>query len=78
MNAETRFKQLSKIDKGLVEALIDQHDVAIVLAAVAEICSEKADHLRSNWQDDRSARAWERAATAIERVIGLNAIQAVR
>ncbi|REJ65784.1 MAG: hypothetical protein DWQ31_17140 [Planctomycetota bacterium] len=50
-----------------LEQLIDSASLQEVLSALAEICHEKADHLRSNWQDESSAKVWERDAQAIER-----------
>jgi len=43
-----------------LEALIDTHGLATVLGAIAGVCWEKGDHLRSNWQDPRAARVWDR------------------
>ena len=52
-----------------LEQLIDANGLAETLEAIQVICSEKADHLRANWQDDVSARAWDRAAVLIERIV---------
>jgi hypothetical protein len=45
-----------------LEALVDAHSVRAVLLDLAFICVEKADHLRSNWQDEVTAKAWDRAS----------------
>ena len=50
-----------------LEPLIDKHGMVHVLAGLALICFEKAEHLRSNWQDDNSAKVWDRAGRAIDR-----------
>lgn len=39
-----------------------------VLEALASICYGKAEHLRANWQDTRTARAWEVLARKIGRI----------
>lgn len=46
-----------------LEALVDAHSVRAVLCDLAAICWEKAQHLRVNWQDEVSAKAFERAAS---------------
>lgn len=46
-----------------LETLVDRHGLPQVLEALAMVCSAKADHLRTNWQDDGpQARAWDNAA----------------
>lgn len=52
-----------------VEHLIDLHGVAEVLNAVAQVCSEKAEHLRANWQDTRSAKAWDKASVRVSNLV---------
>jgi len=51
--------------KGQLEAMIDQSSLKEVLDMLAEICHEKADHLRSAWQDEVAAREWERMGNRI-------------
>jgi hypothetical protein len=55
----------NNIDADL-EELIDRASLGHVLAALTTICRGKADHVRSNWQDHSLARAWDRAAEAID------------
>lgn len=45
-----------------LEAMIDKHGLTHVLTGLACVCREKAEHLRSNWQDAASARVWTRDA----------------
>jgi predicted metalloenzyme YecM len=52
-----------------LEAIIDHIGLSATLAAIADICSEKADHLSANWQDETSAKTWEHAAAKIGRLI---------
>lgn len=46
-----------------LEDAIDRYSLSDVLGTLANICSAKADHLRSNWQDENAAKEWDRAAT---------------
>lgn len=44
-----------------LEHMIDDHGLSAVLEAISEICGEKAEHLRANWQDKDQANQWEKA-----------------
>jgi hypothetical protein len=57
-----------------VEEFIDQFGLPATLDMLAEIASEKADHLRSNWQDNNAAACWERAANHLRRTSGARPI----
>lgn len=46
----------------LLESLIDQSSVSEVLWALGLICSEKADHLRESWSDNKTADDWDKIA----------------
>jgi hypothetical protein len=59
MNDEQRREQ-AMADR--LETAIDAAGLGMVLEILAGICNEKADHLRSNWQDERTAREWDRNA----------------
>lgn len=59
---------ITQVDKDNLEQLIDQVGLPAVLTAIGEICSEKADHLRTNWQDVNMAREWDRSARKINSV----------
>jgi hypothetical protein len=52
-----------------LEPLIDRSSLAAVLEALCQVCWEKADHLRSNWQDHAAAKSWDKAANSIDRII---------
>ena len=45
---------------------IDKHTLCDVLEALTEVCFEKAEHLRTNWQDINAAKEWERAGHKID------------
>jgi hypothetical protein len=51
----------------VLEQLVDQHGLLRVVTCLELVCAEKAQHLRSNWQDDRSAQMWDRAAAWFRR-----------
>lgn len=49
-----------------LETLLDEYgDPADLLDALSTIASEKADHVRTNWQDDARADCWERWSNRI-------------
>ena len=49
-----------------LETLIDQYPTLTeFLAAVSDICHEKAEHIASNWQDAETAKAWRRTAVTV-------------
>ena len=48
-----------------LEALIDTYTLADVLTAISDICYGKAEHLRSNWQDENAARVWQNTARRV-------------
>lgn len=49
-----------------LEAMIDAYGLQAVLAAVSEICHDKATHIAENWQDTSTAKRWTRAAHWID------------
>jgi hypothetical protein len=56
---------LSAADELVLEGLVDKFGLQNVLNGLACICSGKADHIESNWQDKRFAKHWEKAAVHI-------------
>ncbi len=49
-----------------LEVYIDKTSLSNVLDELADICNEKAEHIRTNWQDGLLAKEWEKAAKALE------------
>lgn len=49
-----------------LEALVDRYGMSQVLFSLAAVCYEKEDHIRTNWQDKVTARAWHSDAVAVE------------
>ena len=52
------MRDLEQLERDHLEALIDRCGLSSVLMALSEICGEKAEHIRSNWQDEALARDW--------------------
>lgn len=61
-------KSLSSSDKQELESILDRSSPQAMMNALAEVCFEKADHVRSNWQDESLAKVWERCGSMIDRV----------
>ena len=51
-----------------IEAIFDRYQWSAVIEMLANICNEKAEHLRTNWQDKHTARRYETAARAFQRI----------
>lgn len=49
-----------------MEQFIDRESLDALLYLVQEICLEKAEHIRSNWQDEALAKEWEYHVDSIE------------
>ena len=56
------------IDKEEIETIIDRVGMLCFINTVVDICEEKADHIRSNWQDKHLAKVWERKAKVLNDV----------
>jgi hypothetical protein len=56
--------------KDAIEAYLDSgngfESLSEVYPMIADLCREKADHVRSNWQDEGLAHLWERFAGACD------------
>ena len=46
-------------DLATLEGLVDTYSLPRVLEALAEVCNDKASHLRSAWQDENAAKRWD-------------------
>lgn len=57
-------------DLNKVEKLVDDLSVIGVLDCLEEVCNLKAQHLRENWQDEKSAKHWEKRAKQIAKAKG--------
>ena len=68
---------LSREVEAILESFVDTFGLQNVLNGLACICSGKADHIESNWQDTRSAKHWEKAAVHIMNAADHSAIRFV-
>jgi hypothetical protein len=54
-------RDLNEAEKHYLERLIDTGGLKPVLEALSDIAAEKAEHIRTNWQDKHTARYWDEA-----------------
>jgi hypothetical protein len=59
---------MNEQDRDILEGLIDKYDLNSVLQGLFNICHLKAEHLRSNWQDKKAAKEWEKKAKEIDKI----------
>jgi hypothetical protein len=62
--------RMSEHHKTALEGFVDAYGLCEVLSILAEISNEKAEHLRTNWQDVQGAKVWERDARVCDRAAG--------
>ncbi len=60
-----------------LETLIDNCGLDNLIEAISDICTGKAEHLRSNWQDDSTAKTWEQAARYMLKVAASVSVRTV-
>ena len=48
-----------------LETYMDLHGSDAAIDLLVSICDSKADHLRTNWQDEGGARLWEKLGRAL-------------
>lgn len=63
MQTESRPKLSEVMDS--IESLIDFWGMPEIIEQLILVCDNKADHLRSNWQDERGAKNWESKAKVL-------------
>jgi hypothetical protein len=75
MNKLTPFKTISLEDittfglKETLENAIDKFCLSEVIGHLVDICDEKSEHIRSNWQDDKTCKEWDKASAKLGRVM---------
>jgi len=42
-----------------IEEIVDRFSMSTVISMLSEVASDKAEHIRANWQDKSLARKWE-------------------
>jgi hypothetical protein len=48
-----------------LESLIDKHGMVNIMLGLVHITDEKAEHVKSNWQDLELADAWRKVSHAL-------------
>lgn len=51
-----------QLDSFELEEMVDGSSFSAVLEALGDIAAEKAEHLRSNWQDSSGGKLYEKIA----------------
>ena len=59
------MRTLTSEEKVSLEKLVDHTSLGAILEALSEICYLKAEHVRTNWEDDSLAKLWERAGNKL-------------
>jgi hypothetical protein len=62
------IKELPTSDWEALERMIDEAGLAAVVSALANISGYKAQHLRESWQDEASAKRWDKASNVLAKV----------
>ena len=52
----------------IVEGLVDELTLSAILEMLERTCHKKAENMRTHWQDEPSAKLWEKAARQIEQI----------
>jgi hypothetical protein len=65
------------MNKDILESIIDKTSLLHVLELISDICQEKADHIRCNWQDEKTAAPWAEAGRRLARYAGAACVQQV-
>jgi hypothetical protein len=50
-----------------LEELVDKHGLTMVIDVLVNVCDDKAEHLRSNWQDGAQAKSWDKCAKILDK-----------
>lgn len=51
-----------------IEKMIDKSSLNYILEVISAICFDKAEHVRSNWQDEPLAIDWEHDGNEIQKL----------
>jgi len=58
-------RDLTTQERETLERLIDATSIVAVMEALSDICTEKDEHILTNWQDKKLAKLWAHAAGVI-------------
>lgn len=59
------MKAVTEREESTLEDMIDSHGLSAVVDAIARVAVLKAEHVETNWQDERLGAYWRRAAGTI-------------
>jgi hypothetical protein len=51
-----------------LEAIVDASTLFDTIECLVGVCSAKSHHIKHDWQDERSARVWMKAAKVLDRL----------
>lgn len=54
-----------------LEEMVDKYGLPTLLGWLRDICYEKGEHVRTNWQDGGLASGWESDARALDFMVGM-------
>jgi hypothetical protein len=66
------------MDQADLEMLVDRIGMAGVLRMLADVCADKAEHVRSTWDDPAMARMWDRVFRVLDRTAAHKDITALK
>ncbi|BAZ34061.1 hypothetical protein NIES4074_65750 (plasmid) [Cylindrospermum sp. NIES-4074] len=52
----------------ILDGLVGQLTLGAILEMLERICHKKAENLRTHWNDEASAKLWDKAARQIESI----------
>lgn len=50
-----------------LEEMMDKYSITTLIETLSSIAGEKAEHVRTNWQDERLGKTWDRMARVLDR-----------
>ncbi len=66
-NKSNESRSLTSVQQAELEDLVDATSLSAVLAALEDICRDKAEHIIHSWQDINLAKEWSIGAGRIGR-----------
>ncbi len=60
---------LTQAERDTLEAMIDRTSLTSVLEGMFDVCGDKAEHIRANWQDEQTAEVWDVAQDIMSSIL---------
>lgn len=64
-----QYRALIAEDGTALEALVDKYSIETVIEALSQICSAKAEHIATNWQDAHLAKRWMVVSATVDKAV---------